>query len=355
MTLRSIALALVPLFISLNVFAGDAEDIQQLLKSKQFPQALERADKALAKSPKEPSIRFLRGIILTEMGRTEEGIKAFTQLSADNPQLPEPYNNLAVLYAQQNQLDKARAALLMAIQTNPAYATAHENLGDLYARLASQAYDKALQIEGSNPAVQTKLKMVGSLFGNPTAASSKTTQTKVAVASPVPKPAEIATPAPTAKPVVTPSPAPAKPTAAPTPVATPAPTPVPTPAPTPAPKADPQAAEKQQITNTVENWAQAWSKQNVNNYLAAYSTDFKTPGGQKFSAWEAERRNRVSSPKSIDVKLSDIKIDISNDGTAKVRFRQSYKSSSLSSTTGKTLILAKSGGRWLIREERTGS
>jgi tetratricopeptide (TPR) repeat protein len=354
MTLRRIALALIPLCISLSAVAGDAEDIQQLLKSKQLPQALDRADKSLAKTPKEPNIRFLRGIVLTEMGRTEEGIKAFTQLSADNPQLPEPYNNLAVLYAQQNQLDKARAALLMAIQTNPAYATAHENLGDLYARLASQAYDKALQLEGSNPAVQTKLKMVGSLFGNPntTSTNNKSSQpVKVAQASPTAKPTVLPTaaPTPTAKPVAIPSPAPTA-----KPIAEPTPTPAPAPAPVPA-KTDPRDGDKQQIMAAVDGWADAWSKQNVNGYLAAYSNNFKTPNGQKFNDWGKERRSRISSPKSIDVKVSDLKIELSDDGSAKARFRQSYKASHLSSTTGKTLILEKSGGRWLIREERTGS
>jgi tetratricopeptide (TPR) repeat protein len=349
MTLRRIALALVPLFLSFGVYAGDAEDIQQLIKSKQLPQALDRADKSLAKAPKEPSIRFLRGIILTEMGRTEEGIKAFTQLSADNPQLPEPYNNLAVLYAQQNQLDKARAALLMAIQTNPAYATAHENLGDLYARLASQAYDKALQLEGSNPTVQTKLKMVGSLFGTPGTVNtnSKTNPpVKVAQVSPTPKPTALPTAPPTAtptpKPVATPSPAPVvKPSAAPTPA--------------PTPKPDARDGEKQHIIAAIEGWAEAWSSQNVNGYLAAYGSNFKTPNGQKFDAWGKERRARISSPKSITVKVSDLKIEFNDDGTAKARFRQSYKASHLSSTTGKTLILEKSGSRWLIREERTGS
>jgi tetratricopeptide (TPR) repeat protein len=353
MTLRRIALALVPLVLSFCVYAGDAEDIQQLIKSKQLPQALDRADKSLTKSPKEPSIRFLRGIILTEMGRTEEGIKAFTQLSADNPQLPEPYNNLAVLYAQQNQLDKARAALLMAIQTNPAYATAHENLGDLYARLASQAYDKALQLEGSNPTVQTKLKMVGSLFGSPSAIninSKVNPPVKVAQISPTTKPTApptaVPTPVatPTAKPVATPSPAPViKPSA------------VPAPAPAPTPKPDARDGEKQQIIAAVDNWAEAWSKQNVNSYLAAYSNNFKTPNGQKLSDWGKTRRSLISRPKSIDVKVSDLKIELNDDGTAKAHFRQSYKASHLSSTTGKTLILEKSGSRWLIREERTGS
>jgi Tfp pilus assembly protein PilF len=63
-----------------------------------------------------------------------------------------------VLYANQNQLDKSRQALEQAIRTNPSYSTAHENLGDIYAKLASQAYSKALQLDGSHAqSVQPKL------------------------------------------------------------------------------------------------------------------------------------------------------------------------------------------------------
>ena len=71
-----------------------------------------------------------------------------------------------MIYAQQKQYDKAKQALEMAIRTHPSYATAHENLGDIYARLASQAYDKALQIDSSNTSAQTKLAMIRDLMGN---------------------------------------------------------------------------------------------------------------------------------------------------------------------------------------------
>ena len=71
-----------------------------------------------------------------------------------------------MLYAQQKQYDKAKQALEMAIRTHPSYATAHENLGDIYAKLASQAYDKALQIDSSNTSAQTKLSMIQDLMGN---------------------------------------------------------------------------------------------------------------------------------------------------------------------------------------------
>ncbi len=81
-----------------------------------------------------------------------------------------------MLYAGQNQFDKARAALEMAIRTNPSYATAHENLGDIYAKLASQAYNKALQLDGSNAnAVRPKLALIRDLFTAETRSTARPT------------------------------------------------------------------------------------------------------------------------------------------------------------------------------------
>jgi tetratricopeptide (TPR) repeat protein len=91
------------------------------------------------------------------MGQPTEAMAVFSALSEDYPELPEPYNNLAVVYAQQKQYEKARTALEMAIRTDPGYALARENLGDVYARLASQAYDQALQLDPSNKVTQSKL------------------------------------------------------------------------------------------------------------------------------------------------------------------------------------------------------
>ncbi|GHD57277.1 tetratricopeptide repeat protein [Jeongeupia chitinilytica] len=350
MRLRRLSLAL--LLLAGTVQAGDKEDIQQLLQARQYAPALERADRALAKTPKDPQIRFLRGLALTELGRSDDAIKTFVSLSEDYPQLPEPYNNLAVLYAQQNQYDKARTALQMAIQTNPSYATAHENLGDLYARLASQAYDKALQLEGNKGSAQTKLKLVNELFSrNGTPARPAATPSKAPAPSPVAVAMAPVKPSAAPGPAVAATPAP---TPAPTPKPTPAPTPVPQPSPTPTPAPKPAVdARQQDVVAAVQRWAQMWERQNVNGYLGAYTKDY-APAGQSHANWAKERRERVAAPKSIEVKLSDIRVDFSDDKTAKVRLRQSYRSDRLTSTTGKTLILEKSGGEWLIREERSG-
>ncbi|GGP18296.1 nuclear transport factor 2 family protein [Silvimonas iriomotensis] len=356
MSLRHIALSLIFCMMAGHALAGDFEDIQQLLKARQYKSVVDRADSYLVKNPKDAQIRFLRAIALTELGRNDEAIKAFTLLTEDYPQLPEPYNNLAVLYAQQNQLDKARTALMMAIQTNPSYAIAHENLGDLYARMASQAYDKALQLEGGNQNVQSKLTLVRELFSSnpgiaphatPSAAGTKLAQNTPAKATPAPTPVATPRPTPTPQPTQAPTPKPT-PTAAPTPVATPTPTPAPEKA------SAPRNAEQDAVIAAVNSWAAAWSRQNVNGYLAAYSRNFKAPGGQSYAEWAKERRDRISSPKSIDVSVSNIKIEFTDSDSARVKFRQSYKSDRLSArSTGKTLIMEKSGGRWLIVEERT--
>ncbi|MBP7422735.1 MAG: tetratricopeptide repeat protein, partial [Sulfuritalea sp.] len=160
------ALASLALLLAAAPANADAlQDIGKLIKQGQHVQALDQVDKYLAGKPKDAQGRFLKGIILTEMNRANDAIAVFTKLTEEFPELPEPYNNLAVIYAQQKQFDKAKQALEMAIRTHPSYATAHENLGDIYARLASQAYDKALQIDSSNSSAQAKLALIRDLMG----------------------------------------------------------------------------------------------------------------------------------------------------------------------------------------------
>ena len=145
--------------------ADEISDIGKLLKGGQLDQASQRVDAYLASKPRDAQGQFLKGLIQTEQNKTAEAIATFTRLTELYPELPEPYNNLAVLYAGQGQYEKARTALEMAIRTHPSYATAHENLGDVYAKLASQAYDKALQLDSNNPTAQTKLALVRDLIG----------------------------------------------------------------------------------------------------------------------------------------------------------------------------------------------
>ena len=160
--IRLLALASALVFTGL-AHADDYSDVNQLLKSGKGTEALAKADKYLADKPKDPQMRFLKGVIQTQAGTTTEAIATFTALTQDYPELPEPYNNLAALYASQNELEKARTALEMAVRMNPSYAIAHENLGDIYARMAGQSYGRALQLEPANPLLQPKINLLREL------------------------------------------------------------------------------------------------------------------------------------------------------------------------------------------------
>jgi len=333
-------------------YADDYSDVSQLVRASKFSEALTRVDSYLASKPADPQMRFFKGVIQRNLGKTTDAITTFTLLTQDYPELPEPYNNLAVLYAGQGQYDKARLALEMAIRTNPSYATAHENLGDVYARLASQAYNKALQLDGNNAVVPPKLALIGDVFKpnlgnarNPASpavvASAAPTASKPTAepAAPVVKPAAPATPAAKpAAPVVTP-PASASATASAASAATAS---VP---------ADTQASKA--VETAVLAWAKAWSNKNMEAYLKAYSPDFAPAGKQTRAAWQKERRDRIVGKKSISVTLSDL--DIRVDGEQAVAsFRQAYKADSLSVASQKTLNLKKSAHTWLITRESTG-
>src|SRR5690606_39126316 len=93
--------------------------------------------------PRRVEISFLTGVAQSRLGREDEAIATFEGLTRDYPELAEPYNNLAALYAARDELDKTRATLEQAIRGQPSYALAHDNLADVLSRLAPREYDPA--------------------------------------------------------------------------------------------------------------------------------------------------------------------------------------------------------------------
>ena len=337
----------------------EALEIQRLIKSGQSTQALKLIDDALAKNPKDPAMRFRRGVTLSMLDRKAEALQVFQKLVEDHPEMPAPYNNLAVLYGSQGDYDKARAALVAAIRTNPQYATAYQNLGDVYAQLASQAYSKALQLDKSDTTVPPKLVLLRELIANPGQAAAAPTPapapatrpTQVAVATPAPvpapKPAPVPPPAP-APVAVKPAPAPA-----PAPVAVkpaPAPAPVPSPAPATAVASDSAVGD---VSAAVHAWAAAWSHRDMGGYIGAYVPDYTT-GGKSHKAWEDDRKARIVPRKRIAVEVSDLRVSVTGD-KAQAHFKQTYESDTLTTSGHKTLDLVRSpSGKWLIKQESVG-
>ncbi|RZL43651.1 MAG: tetratricopeptide repeat protein [Variovorax sp.] len=166
---RSVAALMFPMLALAGVTARADEygDVNRLLRQGSPAEALAKADAYIAGKPRDPQMRFLRGVILTEQGRTADATLAFTQLTQDFPELPEPYNNLAALYAQQSQFERARDALETAIRLSPAYSTAYENLGDVYARLAAQTYDRAQKLAPASATIAPKVAALRQVFATP--------------------------------------------------------------------------------------------------------------------------------------------------------------------------------------------
>ena len=398
--------------------ADELEDVTRLVRAGKPAEAMVRIDAFLAKQPRDLQMRFVKGVVLTEQGKTAEAITVFMKMTEDHPELPEPYNNLAVLFAASGQYDKARAALDMAIRTNPSYATAYENLGDVHARLASQAYDKALQLDSANSHAKSKLTLLktlavngtnqnagGRVVVNPVASATATaTATAAAIAAAtaaagapatskseiappaigaqpaIVAPAAVATPAAIGAPpaiaiptVVATKPEPSKPSAA-VPATTTAPKPEPQgkPEPRPQPKlaavvapvsaaevkqaSTPTASgrERDEVLAAVNDWADAWSAQDMKRYLGHYAPDFETPKGEPRKTWADERTSRIVGKGRISVKVDSPQISISGS-TATVKFRQVYSSDQLQADSRKILVLTRQGTTWQIRQERTGT
>lgn len=321
------------LAITIPAQADDLQDANKLFKQGLHAQAMEKVNAFLVTKPKDAQARFLKGLILAEQGNTADAITVFNNLTQDYPELPEPYNNLAVLYAGQGQYEKAKEELEMAIRTNPTYATAHENLGDIYAKMASQAYDRALQLEKSGPNTnanantKTKLALIRELFSKNTRTAGRATTVATN---------EVAASAPVAASGVA--------------VATPAVTPVQVKPVAAAPGADPSA----EILGATKEWAAAWSAKNSKKYLAFYAKEFKVPGGESRGAWETQRKERIAAPKSIHVEVRDAKVKVADETHASVSFKQTYRASHLNVASTKTLNWVKADGQWQIAEERSG-
>jgi ketosteroid isomerase-like protein len=359
-TVRALLLAVAACGMSVSALAAvEHEDVDKLMQAGKLDEAMTRADAFLKDKPRDPQMRFLKAVIQLDTGKRAEAIAAFTQLTQDAPELPEPYNNLAVIYASQNQFDKARSALESAIRTNPSYATAQENLGDVYARLASQAYSKALQLDQNNTAVQPKLAVIRTLF-TPTPLGGKPTAL-VAAAAPAPAPVAKAAPAPAPAPVAAPAPAPVAPppvkvAAAPAPVAAAPKAPEAAPAPAsaaPAPAPAASTASNAEVESAVRAWAAAWAGQDMDRYLAAYGPDFTPAGGQGRKGWEEDRRARIVGKTSISVNIENLVIKVDGQ-SATAKFRQIYRADNLNVSSRKTLEMQRAGNQWHIRKESVG-
>lgn len=305
------------------------QEAQKLIDQGNIDRALTLTEEVLKEDSGNIEARFLKGLLLAKAERLEDAEIVFNQLTDDHPELPEPYNNLAVIYAAQGKFEQARDALMKAINTHPSYATAHENLGDIYAKMASRAYNQALELDDGNASAREKLLLVKELFSSPVVSGQAEMTKAEPIAKPVVKPVAVSEPEPVREPVVVPGPV----------------------TDTAAVEAITEVSLDPAIEKSIYDWAAAWSAQDVDRYLSHYSNKFVPPKGLSRSRWEAQRRVRLTKPSFIRVEVSSPRVSMVDANHAKASFVQAYASENYNDKVKKMLQLENENGQWRIVQE----
>ncbi|BBB30921.1 tetratricopeptide repeat protein [Neptunomonas japonica] len=354
--------AVIPQGIAVrNPSATDPElmRIEAMSREKNHRAAMSAVNSFLASHPDSLEGKLTKSLVLNNMGQFKEAEALLKNTIARYPSSPEVYNNLAVLYAGQGDYGRAIETLLKAFSTHPTYAQVHQNLRELYATVASQAYNRALDLNEKSSAPQ--LVMLRRTTGNSASALNyqpsaivsndklaaikavSATQPIIAAAQPAP-PKTMATKPAIIKPVAK-EPVVAK-------VVTKVQAPVIVEASTPIKPVNTQQLAQEAVSH-INSWASAWSKQNVSGYLSAYTAGFRPLNGLSNNAWQTQRNQRLTKPTFIKVKLNNIRTRIINADTAKVTFNQTYQSNTFKDTSKKQILLTRVNNAWRIKEERS--
>lgn len=303
---RRLAIRWIPLFLALC--AGGAlaepaclEGVAPLLKDGKQGEALARLDACPAESADDAQVLLTKGRALAAAGRLEEALSVFGRLAETQPRSASALNNVAVVQAKLGRLAEARASLEKAVMIAPDFALAQENLADVYVRLARIDYEKvAAKADAETQArVQRKLAAAGTVLARQL-------------------------------------PGEAAPAAAPAAVL-PAPTLV--------------QGDREAAIAVAKAWARDWSAGNWAGYRGHYDAEFAPDGGRPFAAWEAERRRRVAGRKGMQVTLDEIELLRMDEGSAELRFVQTYTSPGFSDRGQKTLHLVSRPAGWRIVRE----
>ena len=305
-------LALVSAFLATAALGQGSwlDSIRDLDGRGRTREALSQLEGEPARLAGDTEARLLRGVLLAKLGRTAEARELYQRLILEHPDLPEAYNNLAVLHAAGGDYDTAIEILKQGLATHPSYRTTYDNLTKVYGKLAGEAYSKALGDER----IEDEPLRLALIKG-------------------------VAQPAAQAEP----SPAVSAPTA---------------PVPSPAAPADSLAADsgeaetERAVWQVVQSWADAWAGQQADVYLSFYDSRFVPADGRSRSEWEDLRRQRLAAPRFIRISLAQLEVERPTPDRAIARFIQSYESDRFRDTVTKALEMVPTGAGWRIIIER---
>lgn len=362
-----------------QLLATELKQAKKLQSKGDVEGAFTRVNDYLVSNPKDPNGWLLYGISLINQNKLDEAADIFSKLSHLYPDSPEPFNNLAVVYARQGNNDKAVELLLQAFETNPSYAQVQTNLKAVYSALATQAYNRALDLDSNKQPARANLGILDQIYQPaPTQTVIASTTHQIAT-QPIPTTKTTQKPAPSVQPSVSkktpvelvieerdesagtvPTPLAAEPKAT-NVVAT-----EPETAPVGQANADMNTAiqhkvhdvlsdsVRTEVQQTISDWATAWAAKDVNAYLRFYTDTYTpNPGRITHKQWVWGRQQRLSKPAFIKIDISDISLAEAGDGRVRSVFRQKYQSDTYQDEVYKTLTLIQENGHWKILTETT--
>ena len=282
----------------------DLSPILSLINEKPFI-ALEKIKKRLRASPDEPRLLFYKGVTETKLNQMDNAIITYNYLINKHPNLPEPYNNLAVIYAEKEELELAKKTLEKAIKTNSSYSVAHVNLGDIYTRMATNAYNIAFEIDNDNKIAGNKLKLITELFNY----KPDTNEKSIVIEDSKKKNNTVVSRS--------------------------------------------KSKDKEQIIKRIEEWKTAWEAKDLDLYFDSYSEAFKYPNNMSQEQWENYRTDRIINKKNISINTLNLKLKFKKDIIHAI-FHQDYKSTGYQQKSKKTLIFEFQSNDWKIIEEFSG-
>lgn len=316
------------LCLPFSLHSNTITQLKNELSQQKFSSAAITGLALLKKQPDNDQILFLTALAFQQNQQPKQALRYYQQLSQHNPDLPEPLNNMALIHLQQGNHDQAVDALIASLKTHPAYATAWQNLSNLYQGLASEAYRKALSEENKTSQVLDKIQLTA--LKNLHYLSEIPATNNQAITKPVQLARAKIQQAPEMQVTNDDSKSPAigkKPQISP-------------------------REQEEQLIQAIKNWASAWSNKDFKNYVKAYTDNYKG-GKSNHRAWKEYRRSRVLRAGEIEVNIGNIHIKSRNDQRAIIDFEQAFKSPTYRDKVIKRIILTKQGNLWKINQERT--
>jgi tetratricopeptide (TPR) repeat protein len=289
------------------------QQLQLLIEQKKYAEAGREGNRVMQQDPTNARARFLTAYAYQMIAETDKAIALYQDLIRDYPTLPEPRNNLAMIYLERGDYDHASQLLVSAINTRISYAIAYANLSQVYKGIASEAYRRAIS-QSTEPAKYTHDIELTAITWLDTPDSGSTQQiASLAVSEPVSKQSTVKKSETTTTVVNT--------------------------------------ADDILLIEKVRNWARAWSGKDFDNYRDSYASNYR----DKFEThqqWVNHRQKRILRPGEIKVVVSDFKVKQRDANRATVDFTQAFSSPGYSDRVVKRLDFKLVDSQWKIASER---